>query len=289
MTAGTDGADRPVRVTVLGPTTVGGASPTPAQRRIVAALVLRRDRGADVDQLVDAVWGERPPRSAVASLQNQITRLRRAHGEGLVTHDGARYRLDAVTDVARFEDLVAAADPTGADGAPARLGAALDLWGGSPYADLEDHGAAQVERARLTALRWWAMERWASSEMAAGDPLAAAVRLAPAAAEDPFQERVVELLVTALHLGGRRADAMAVLQQHLVVVGRELGSSPPARWRELARMLRDDVPPEPHGPATAPGPAPPPDGCDRSARPVRRCRSPRDGRTGGATGRRPRS
>ena len=240
-----DGAPR---VTVLGPTRVDGATPTAAQRRIIAALAVRRRVGADSDQLVDAVWGDRPVRTARSSLQNQIARLRATHGVDLVAQAGGRYHLGVECDAARFERLVGRADDARLDGrhgadAHRDLGRALALWQGTPFLDLDLDLDPQldVERARLAGLRTRAVERWSTTEITHGDPLAAARVLAAATAEDPLHERLVELLTVALHLGGSRVTALAALEEHVHRVRRDLGVEPSARVLRLGELVRDGV------------------------------------------------
>ena len=62
------------------------------QRLIVAFLLLRANQVVSVDSLVDALWGEQPPATAVKSVQVQISRLRRALGAAHGDGPGARLR-----------------------------------------------------------------------------------------------------------------------------------------------------------------------------------------------------
>src|SRR5436309_12651333 len=55
-----------------GPLTLGGAK----QRALLALLLLNAGRVVPTDTLVDQLWGERPPRTAVTSLQNFLSHLR---------------------------------------------------------------------------------------------------------------------------------------------------------------------------------------------------------------------
>ena len=54
-------------VRVLGPVELvvesGTAALTAKQRRLLAGLVVGNGRACEVDELVDALWGERPPAS----------------------------------------------------------------------------------------------------------------------------------------------------------------------------------------------------------------------------------
>ena len=50
------------------------------QRAVLALLLLEPGRTVSVDRLIDALWGENPPRTATTSLQNFISQLRKTLG-----------------------------------------------------------------------------------------------------------------------------------------------------------------------------------------------------------------
>src|SRR5205823_2836115 len=79
------------------------------QRALLAELLLRRGAAVPRERLVDVVWGDRPPASAITALQVYVHGLRRAVGaERLETH-GTAYRLRVEPeelDIARFERLL---------------------------------------------------------------------------------------------------------------------------------------------------------------------------------------
>ena len=93
-----------VRFQVLGPVqvTVGDAVvefPGAKERALVARLVLGAGSTVAVEDLIDCVWGESPPRTAAKSLQTYILRLRnrlepaRTGYSGVLTTDSTGYRL----------------------------------------------------------------------------------------------------------------------------------------------------------------------------------------------------
>jgi DNA-binding winged helix-turn-helix (wHTH) protein len=95
---------------------LGGAK----QRAVLAMLALRANAPVSVDQLVEGLWGERPPPSAPKLVQHYVSQLRK-HVDGeraeIVTR-GRGYELrlpEAAIDALRFERLVttAAAQNTG--------------------------------------------------------------------------------------------------------------------------------------------------------------------------------
>src|SRR5215468_10129036 len=95
--------------------TGGGWSVIPAdkQRALFAVLLLHAGRPVSTERLVDEVWAEDPPRTAVNAIQGYVMRLRRRIGldakRRLVTR-GHGYELlveDDEIDVSLFDRLVA--------------------------------------------------------------------------------------------------------------------------------------------------------------------------------------
>src|SRR6266480_6468292 len=54
------------------------------QRALLALLLLDANRVVSTDRLVDALWGEQPPRTAATSLQNFVSQLRKLLGPDLI-------------------------------------------------------------------------------------------------------------------------------------------------------------------------------------------------------------
>ena len=65
----------------------------PKQRALLAALLLRSGEAVARDSLVDALWGEEPPASAVQSLQVYVSGLRKALGADRIETRGTSYRV----------------------------------------------------------------------------------------------------------------------------------------------------------------------------------------------------
>lgn len=234
----TETNDRAAIAAVLGPARVRGVLVTPKQRALVAALALAGPNGTCIEKLADAVWGDTPPRSARSSLQNQMSRLRQAHGDEVVTCTHGHYRLGLTTDVARFENLIATADSCGDDAVAGRmLTEAIGLWRGTPFHDLaESHGAA-VERARLEELRTAAVERIGETAVNGGDPASVVGLLRQELEADPYRERLWEILMRALHLSDRTADALRIYGDYVERLAADLGATPSQPLVELAASL----------------------------------------------------
>ena len=84
---------------------LGGAR----QRAVLAILLLHRGETVSVDRIVDLMWGERPPATAVKTVQVYVSHLRRALVEDVLVSSRGGYALvvDAErVDALRFERLV---------------------------------------------------------------------------------------------------------------------------------------------------------------------------------------
>ncbi|WCO66607.1 BTAD domain-containing putative transcriptional regulator [Iamia majanohamensis] len=234
-------SDRAV-VGVLGPTTLtvaGVPSETPAwRRRAVRALAcLLVVRGTvSRDQAVGALWPDTDQaradgnlRAAVSQLASALEPDRRPGAPSSrlqADHRGLALVGSAAEghDVQVFDRLVGEGDRARVAGvaseALAHYEAALVLWRGTPYSDLDDP-AAVLERARLTARFVSASRRAAEVLLAAGQEERAIERLEAAVAVEPWSEGAHRDLATA-HLAAGDHEAargaidtgVALLDEH---------------------------------------------------------------------------
>src|SRR4051812_4497633 len=168
----------------------------PQQRALVAVLLVRRGTPAGSELLVDELWGERPPPTAVKSVQVRIAELRRSlPAATLVTTPGGYALRPASLDAERFEDALAesraAARP---EVAAERLRAALALWRGAALDGL-DTPLVRMEAARLEELRLVALEEWAAAGLAAGRDRELIPELEALVRAQPLRERPRALLM----------------------------------------------------------------------------------------------
>ncbi|MTV24751.1 AAA family ATPase [Nitriliruptoraceae bacterium ZYF776] len=241
-----------VHVGVLGPTTLRAGRETvtltPTQRRLVAALALAGRGGVTPEQLTVANWGDTPPRSARASLHNQVTRLRRHLRDDVLTWEDGRYRLGAAAvDQHTFEGACLAVREallTGdVVGTLRRADEALRLWRGEPYHDLDhDHPAVPAERQRLTELHDEVEDARTEALLRAGRTSDAIVHLQELVHTGPHREARWSALAEALRTQGRRAEALATVSRARAYFVTELGLDPPEALGELQALLLREAP-----------------------------------------------
>ncbi len=214
------------------------------QRALLAVLLLRAGESVSSDALIDALWGEQPPRTARAALQNYVAQLRRALGPGVVVSRGGAYLLDVAPeqiDLGRFERLAAEGRAAEREERVEKLRAALELWRGPPLADLAFESFAAHEGTRLEEQRTAALEDLIDAELALGAGADLVGRLDSLIAEHPFRERLRGQLMLALYRGGRQAEALEAYQATRRTLVDELGIEPSAPLRELEQaILRQD-------------------------------------------------
>jgi DNA-binding SARP family transcriptional activator/Tfp pilus assembly protein PilF len=245
-----------VIVRLLGPVEVTGpggrAVLSTRQRALIGALALRAGMVVLADEVLDALWGEDQPRTALKSLQSHIARVRaalRACGltDVLVTR-GPGYLCTLApdeVDVACFEDQLRFARAEFADGHwPAgvrALRAGLALWRGEPLSDGEPEGWLRAEVGRLQEARIGALEELWQAELRLGRPEEAAREVERLLVRHPLRERLVELLMLALYRVGRPLDALRAYQRLRTRLSEDLGVDPaPSLQRLHLAILRQD-------------------------------------------------
>jgi DNA-binding SARP family transcriptional activator len=214
------------------------------QRATLALLLLDRGRAVSQDRLVDALWGESPPRTALTSLQNFVSQLRKLIGPGVVVTRPSGYEIDVEPeqlDLGRFAALVEKARPlTGAERA-ATLREALSMWRGPPLAEFTFEPFAQPEIARLEELRLAALEERLEAELESGREAELVVELDRLVSANPLRERLRALLMLALYRSGRQAEALQAYLDGRRLLVDEVGIEPGAPLQELqTAILRQD-------------------------------------------------
>ncbi|MCB1018102.1 MAG: winged helix-turn-helix domain-containing protein, partial [Acidimicrobiales bacterium] len=238
---------------------------TPKERALLELLAARVGSLVGVGTLIEALWGEAPPASAIRTRHSHVSRLRRSLPAGVIATVPGGYRLDLPAegvDAERLARLVASGRQALAGGDPRaarrHLREGLDLWRGDPLPDLVDTPLRSGLVARMEELRRSAEELRVDAELTLGRHAEVVGDVEVLVAEQPLREHRWAQLALALHRAGRRAEALDALQRARRRLREEHGLDPGAELRELeARVLRDDpalAPPDPLPPRSLPTP-----------------------------------
>ncbi|MDY7104918.1 MAG: BTAD domain-containing putative transcriptional regulator [Actinomycetota bacterium] len=241
-----------MRFTALGD--IGARSPDGAsvaitgrsQRLIVAVLLADAGRVVPTDALVDALWEDEPPPTAVRTLRSYISRLRSVLGDVLAGRAGG-YVLDVdveATDVGHFEALLDRARDAAPADAVVLIDEALGLWHGRAYAELADAEALRHEARRLELRRVDAREELVEALLGARRPAEAAAAADALTAEEPLRETAWALLVEARTAAGAPGEALRAYQRAIAALA-EAGLEPSPRLRsvESTALAAEPLPP----------------------------------------------
>ena len=227
------------------PVQLGG----PKQRALLALLLVDAGRAVSTDRLIDALWGEDPPRTAPTSLQNFVSQLRKQLGPDLLVTKPPGYllRIDPLQlDVNRARGLLDDARMALPGERAEKLREALELWRGPPLEEFGFEVFAQGEIARLEELRLTLLEERIDADIEAGQPGEIVGELEALVGEHPLRERFREQLMLALYRSGRQAEALDAFQEGRRVLVEELGIEPSPRLQQLhGAILRQEVGLEP--------------------------------------------
>jgi predicted ATPase/DNA-binding SARP family transcriptional activator len=219
----------------------------PKQRALLALLLVNRGRVVSAEALVDGLWGEKPPASAMQSLQVYVHGLRRAVGAERIETVGRGYRAvvaEGELDLDRFDRLLergrAALEAGRAEDAADDLREALAVWRGPALADVPEE-TRRAEAEPLDELRLTALELRYEAELACGRHDAVLAELEAVTAEQPYRERFLSQRMLALYRAGRQAEALEVYRDARRALADELGLDPSPALQELERsILRQD-------------------------------------------------
>jgi DNA-binding SARP family transcriptional activator len=216
----------------------------PKQRTLLGVLLLHPDEVVSSERLIDELWGERPPTTAIKVVQNYVSQLRRAVGPDLIVTRPPGYllRIDGdALDATRFRRLTSEGRSLAADGKQARAaalyGEALALWRGPPLADVVFESFARNEVERLEEERLGALMDRVDCELALGRHNELVAELEALAGQYPLRERLRAQLMLALYRSGRQADALAAYQDARRTLLDQLGLEPSSELQDLERAI----------------------------------------------------
>ncbi|GIJ28834.1 SARP family transcriptional regulator [Micromonospora qiuiae] len=242
-------SEGPVQIQVLGGLVVrlaSGVLPpgTPKQRTVLAMLACHASRLVSVEQLVDELWPEAPPYSAVPNVRTYAANLRRAletmaPDRKVLIRDRGGYRLDvdpARVDVFAFQAEVAEARRlAGSDDAAAAalLSRALPAWRGPMLTGVSLGPALAAHVAAATEDRMLAAELFAELSIELGRYDDALPVLREMLIIQPLREPAHLLLMRALHLRNDHAGAIAAYTAARRALREQLNIEPGVELQEL--------------------------------------------------------
>jgi DNA-binding SARP family transcriptional activator len=255
---------RNLQIRVLGPLFVGlgrnSMTPTAQKpRQVLSLLLLNANHIVQVSSLIEELWEESPPRSAVTTLQTYVMQIRKSIAKKLdlgsacvaeqilVTASGGyMFQVEPGTlDLHLYVDLVArgrqALDVCGYAQAAALLDTALALWRGAPVADVAAGPLLQREIVRLQESHLNTIEKKIEANLRLGNHGDIIGDLRALCMTHKLHEGLHEKFMIALHACGRRRDALEAFHVLRHALVEELGLEPSARLQQLhTAMLAGD-------------------------------------------------
>jgi DNA-binding SARP family transcriptional activator len=255
---------------------VSVAPTAPKPRQVLALLALHADRVVPVASLIEELWSTSPPRSARTTLQTYVLQLREliaaalagaAPRQGTSPQDALREGAGAqgavrrsakdvlmtlpggyllsmdggISDVGEFERLAGtgyrAMDAGDFTGASRTLRAALDLWSGTAFADVQRGAQLTMEAKRLEESRLCALDQRIEADLRLGRHRELLAELTVLTSRYRTHETLHAQFMLALHRSGRRGEALTVYQQLRTTLGRDLGLEPSPRLRKLQHSI----------------------------------------------------
>jgi DNA-binding SARP family transcriptional activator len=241
---------------ILGPLEVvtldGRAVPIPrAERALLAVLLLFAGQPCSQDLLARALWADRLPEHPAVALRVSASRLRKSLGPAhCLTRVFGSYRADPEsdnTDLGRFRTLHAEAASRAKNddrrGAARALESALAYWRRPFLADLPTSPYIAAEAESLLEQRRRAELELTDLLLSLGEHERIVPDLHARVILDPGSERAWQQLILALHLSGRRGEALAALDKARKTLANGYGTPHTVGLQStLAIVLADDAP-----------------------------------------------
>ena len=201
---------------------------------LLAYMVLNRERAVGREELIDALWPDRAPRSQDAALRTLLSRLRSAMGAGHVT---GRDELALALPEPLWVDLEAALADVGRAERALQRGDARVAWAlaqvplnvaGRGLLPGAQASWLQARRRELADVRLQALEIIGRAGLVLGASQLGSVQRAGRALieSEPFRESGYVLLMCALEAQGNVAEGLRVYERLRTLLREELGASP---------------------------------------------------------------
>ena len=212
------------------------------ERVLLATLLLDANRVVSSDRLIDAVWGEHPPETAVNALQVHVSKLRKRLADSSDSYSPLLTEVPGYVfrpalgelDSDSFEKLATAnRSDESSTALAARLQKALALWRGPVLDGIETDVAGRSEIVRLEELRMSVLERRIEVDLSRGLHREVIGELESLVHLHPLREGFRKQLMLAFYRSGRQAEALGVYRRTREVLAEELGIDPSPALQEL--------------------------------------------------------
>jgi SARP family transcriptional regulator, regulator of embCAB operon len=245
-----------ITVQMFGPLTVRVGGRALAQRDLGGAkprqllqLLLVHQRSVTKDELIDHLWGDRPPRDPIATLEAYVSVLRSnlqpgvRRDDSVIATEAGAYRFvreRAIIDVDRFEALVRSLPAADAEERRLALVEACSLAMAPLLQDERYAEWVQAPRRHYDRLRLETMVAAAELHVDLGAPAVALDHAEQAMLADPSCEAAYHVAMTASSLLGRRDMVARFYQQCERALRIELDVPPMAETTRLRDHLLAD-------------------------------------------------
>jgi DNA-binding SARP family transcriptional activator/tetratricopeptide (TPR) repeat protein len=221
-------------------------------RMLLAKLMLHPNQVISTDELIDTVWGERPPPTVRQSLQNHVAALRRVVEDAgtpagqprtLLTRDpGYLLQVDPdQIDLHRFRHMVQQGRAALEGGQPwtaaELLHGAMALWRGPVLADVVGARVSWPELAGIDELEIGAVETRIEADLVVGRHTELVGELETLIRLHPLREHLHGQMMLALYRSGRQADALGAYRYARRTLVEELGIEPSVRLQRLEQAI----------------------------------------------------
>jgi DNA-binding SARP family transcriptional activator/tetratricopeptide (TPR) repeat protein len=225
----------PASVHVLGavygvtPEGVNVEVPSASQRRLLGLLAIYAPRQLRAEWLAEVLG------VSAGALRTVVSRLRTTIGPATLRTTSTGYSLEGDVDADLFCQAVANADK-----AADKLGAlekALTLWTGPVLEEFQVEEWARGESARLTEIHAASVDDYIDQLISADRATDAIAATEAQIGQYPYRDRSRGLLIRALALTGRQADALRAFQTYRSLLVEEFGTEPSPEVVRIERRV----------------------------------------------------
>ncbi|WP_348533663.1 AfsR/SARP family transcriptional regulator [Kitasatospora sp. GAS204B] len=229
----------------------GGVHALSARKKeiLLATLLIRAGQVVTKDQLVDELWGDKPPSRSTAALHVYISQLRgflpcRDRERSPIVTRSSGYLLELGEDELDFQ-IFQRLTIQGRGHARAQryeqavgcFDQALALWRGPALGGLKEGRIVSGFATWLEELQLECVELNVTSNLALGRDHELIGLLYSLILEHPLHEAFYQGLMAALYRVGRRGDALQVYRRAREVLRRDLGIEPCRQLRDLHQTI----------------------------------------------------